>query len=120
MGSKVSQSYQENDPKAFETMNIFNKSEQSHGRIFSPNSPENHAGIQTIENKNSRSMFYSGESVSNSQKSDKRLQAGGFDDMKINLHHYKNEEIKYANGLQQIPEMIDARQFYLSGMNEAQ
>lgn len=38
--------------------------------------------------------------------------------MKVNLLHYKNEEIKYARGLHQIPEMIDARQFYMSGMKE--
>jgi len=64
-------------------------------------------------------MFYSGESMSNSNKSDKRLQAGFENDMKINLLHYKNEEIKYANGLHQIPEMMDARQFYLNGMDDA-
>lgn len=39
--------------------------------------------------------------------------------MKVNLFHYKNDEIKYANGLYQIPEMMDARQFYLSGMKES-
>jgi hypothetical protein len=36
--------------------------------------------------------------------------------MKVNLLHYKNEEIKYANGLHKIPEMIDARQFYINGL----
>jgi hypothetical protein len=38
--------------------------------------------------------------------------------MKVNLFHYKNEEIKYANGLYQIPEMMDARQFYINGMKD--
>ena len=38
--------------------------------------------------------------------------------MKVNLFHYKNDEIKYANGLYQIPEMMDARQFYISGMKD--
>jgi hypothetical protein len=36
-------------------------------KIKSPGSPDHHMGIQTIENKNSRSnMFYSGDSMSNS------------------------------------------------------
>ena len=65
----TNQSSLKNEQRAMEAMGKSNKIssyEMSEGRIFSPNSPENHAGIQTIENKNSRSMFYSGESVSNS------------------------------------------------------
>jgi hypothetical protein len=38
--------------------------------------------------------------------------------MRINLSYYKQLEEKLANGLHNIPDIMKARQFYLSGMDE--